>query len=234
MYKPNRPILFNGDSNMTGIELRDVSKSTAAVIAVGFSATNIINLAQDGASNDYIFDTTMAFLRFARDYENLKPKLVVIGWTQPQREQWWLENASGHGQLWEINKIGVGIPMPDRYRQRFEIWDHARHRDGRHISAMTDYWHNRIYTLHGYLESLDIPHLFFNAWLPLRDTQEGFNWNRCFFHPYDADMTYINWCRHHGHQEITPGLDHYDESAQTAWGNHLLEYAVQNNIVNLP
>jgi len=232
MYKPNFPVLFNGDSNMTGIELNDLTKSTAAVIAAGCSATNVINLSQDGASNDYIFDTTMAFLRFTRDYENLKPRLVVIGWTQPQREQWWLENERGVGQIWEINKIGVGIPLPDRYRRRFDTWDLSRHRNCHHITAMTDYWHNRIYTLHGYLEYLRIPHLFFNAWLPFRDTQEGLKWEKSFFHPYDADMTYINWCRKHGHQEITPGLDHYDESAQTAWANALLDYASEYGIVN--
>ena len=104
-------ILFNGDSNMAGEELLDRSQSMSGIIAKHFDAESV-NLSLSGASNERIYNTTLAYLE-----KNPAPDLVIIGWSEHGREQWYLD-----GKFHEVNNLGVGSNLPDQLRRRYQFW----------------------------------------------------------------------------------------------------------------
>jgi hypothetical protein len=217
-------ILFNGDSNMAGAELTSPDLGMANILGKIFNARHLFNLATDGASNDLIYDSTLKFLE---NNNNLRPDLVVIGWSEPARLQWFLTDAWGKSRLWEINHLGVGIPVPDQYQARYNQWlNYAKH-DGAWHMALSSYWHNKIYNLHGILKQLEIPHLFFNAFtgFRLQNNQEyKLDWDDSFYHPYDDSKTYVNTSLGNNYLEITPGLMHFPAQAHDEWATTLHNY----------
>jgi lysophospholipase L1-like esterase len=81
-------IYFNGDSNVAGTELPETTHGMAPKLAERFDGqykTKFINDATPGASNDLIYEQTLDFLN---NPSSPKPDLVVIGWTQFNRVQW--------------------------------------------------------------------------------------------------------------------------------------------------
>lgn len=101
-------IYFNGDSNVAGAELDDPdNESMAAVISQHFNADRVVD-ALNGASNDRIYDTTLRYIE-----NNAAPDLVIIGWSEHWREQWYLD-----GEFHEVNHIEVGQRIPEKYRRR--------------------------------------------------------------------------------------------------------------------
>lgn len=211
-------ILFNGDSNIAGEELIDRSKSMAGVIARHFNA-EYDNLAVSGCGNDRIYDTTLDYLR-----ENPKPDLVVIGWTEHGREQWYYDN-----RFHPVNRLGVGEPLPEHFRRRHQFWKNYIQQDPDWFRVMGMYWHNKIYNLHTMLLEKGIPHYFFNAFFPFyHPPEEQLDWKNHFFRPYEQNMCYITWCEHHGFKEITPGWHHYNEDAHLAWATELIKVMTQD------
>ena len=208
-------ILFNGDSNMNGEELDDKDLSMAGVITKFYNAT-ATSLAVSGASNDLIYDSTRQYLQ-----TNPAPDLVVIGWSEHGREQWYFEN-----EFHEINHLGVGKRIPEEFRQRYQFWKNHKARDPDWHKVMGLYWHNKIYNLHMWLYERNIPHLFFNAFhcFHIPNQKEQLNWHWNFFMPYYENRCYVNWCVEHGYEEITPGWRHYNEDAHAAWANTMIEY----------
>jgi hypothetical protein len=208
-------ILFNGDSNMSGEELEDPSLGMASVIASHFDAT-FVNLAVSGASNDLIYNSTLEYLD-----KNPKPDLVVIGWTEHGREQWYFD-----GKFHEINQLDVGQRVPEQFRRRYQFWKNHIQKEGEWHRVMGYYWHNKIYNLHLILQERKIIHLFFNAFnaFQIEKESEWLPWNHTFFRPYHQNLCYVNWCNERGYKEITPGWQHYDQNAHTAWGETMIDY----------
>jgi hypothetical protein len=208
-------ILFNGDSNMSGEELNNRGQCMAGVIANHFGAT-ATNIAVSGASNDLIYNSTLDYLR-----NNPAPDLVVIGWTEHGREQWYFD-----GEFHEINQLDVGQRIPEQFRRRYQFWKNHIQKEGEWHRVMGYYWHNKIYNLHLMLQEKNIPHLFFNAFnaFQVADLGEQLDWANAFFHPYHQNLCYINYCVEHEFKEITPGWQHYDHVAHEAWGNTMIDY----------
>lgn len=205
-------ILFNGDSNVAGEELIDRLKSMAGVIANHYSAEST-NLALSGASNDRIYDTTLQYLN-----TNSSPDLVVIGWSEHGREQWY-----HNGQFHEVNNLGVGASLPDQLKRRFQFWKQYIQKDEAWFRVMNIYWHNKIYNLHTILTEKNIPHLFFNAFHAFyHQENQQLDWQGQFFCPYHQNRCYVNWCVEHGFEEITPGWQHFNEDAHRRWGELLI------------
>lgn len=195
------------------------------------------NHAFGGASNDRIYDTTMEWL-FDRSTRKIqlkqRPSLVVIGWTQVNRIQWFLVDQWDSGEFWEINNIGVGIPLPDQYQARYDFWQTHIHKDGHWRVVMSNYWHNKIYNLHSMLDYFAIPHLFFNAFDPFSTENllpDQRQWDGCFMTPYDDTDAYIPWCFRNGYQEITPGWHHFREDAQAAWAERMCSHIKEHRIL---
>lgn len=205
-------ILFNGDSNVAGEELRDRSKSMAGVIADYYHADSV-NLALSGASNERIYNTTLEYLA-----NNPAPDLVVIGWSEHGREQWYY-----NGQFHEVNNLGVGASLPDQLKRRFQFWKQYIQQDAAWFRVMNIYWHNKIYNLHTILAEKNISHLFFNAFHAFHHPEnQQLDWQGQFFCPYYQNRCYVNWCVEHGFEEITPGWQHFNEDAHSKWGELLI------------
>jgi hypothetical protein len=220
-------ILFNGDSNMSGEELTDYSLGIASHLEKLLGATGTTNLSLCGSSNDRIYDTTMEYIRQNRDVD-----LVIIGWSEFCRVQWFLTDQ-GYPEFWEINNLGVGRQPPEEYKLRKENWERTS-RNNDYRTGMSHYWHERIYNVHKYFEFHNIPHLFFHAFHDFRinETQYQLDWNKQYFHPYNSTQTYIHWCHDNGFKEITPGWYHYEPDAQEAWANYIFNYIIDNNLLS--
>lgn len=229
-------IYFNGDSNVAGSELADPDKGMAGCLARSLGMP-YQNNAFGGASNDRIYDTTMDTLfdrATNRPQLRQRPDLVVIGWTQFSRIQWFLVDAWNQGEFWEVNNLGVGMPVPDQYQSRYEFWKTDIRFDSHWDAVLGKYWHNKIFNLHCLLAHFKIPHLFFNAFqcfLTHGLTQDQQDWQSCFMAPYDDRLCYVPWCFRQGYQEITPGWNHFQEDAHTEWAAIMDQYIRQHKIL---
>jgi hypothetical protein len=226
-------IYFNGDSNVAGTELPESTHSMAHKLANKFNGqykTKFINDATPGASNDLIYEQTLDFLN---NPDSPKPDLVVIGWTQFIRVQWFLTDEWNQGRFWEINQIGVGIPVPDEYKERYNHYVENVETDGFWQVVQSAYWHNKIFNVHKLLEYKKIPHLFFNAFdqFVMPDNKFTLDWNNRFLSPYSTDEIYTKWCAKQGFKEITPGQFHYESNAHNAWADHMYNHIKKHNIV---
>lgn len=206
-------ILFNGDSNMGGEELADKKLGMAGVITDYYSAT-ATNLAVSGASNDLIYNSTWEYLQ-----TNPAPDLVVIGWSEHGREQWYFEN-----QFHEINQLDVGQQIPNEFRRRYQFWKNHIQKDPNWHRVMSYYWHNKIYNLHMWMYERKIPHLFFNAFhhFQIESEKEWMDWHCCFFCPYNERQCYVPFCIEHNYEELTPGWQHFEPAGHKAWADILI------------
>lgn len=225
-------VLLNGDSNMSGEELDDVS------LSIGHQFCHIlggeaVNLSYTGSSNDRIYDTTMAYIT------NNPVDFVLIGWSEMSRVQWFT-NAEGQGKFYEINNLGVGKqPLPYEYQERYNHWKKFMADDWQFGKVMGWYWREKIYNLHCLMNYNKIPHLFFHAFhrFHVYDKQYQLNWHDRFIDPYEnpntLPTTYIHWSRNNGYQEITPGWFHYEPAAQRAWAELLVDHVNTHNLTTI-
>jgi hypothetical protein len=215
-------ILFNGDSNMCGTELSDLSQGVAPQICNILKGTEI-NLAIAGASNDRIYNTTIEYLQ-----NNPTPDLIVIGWSEFARVQWFIE-SNGIGKFYEINSINVGVKVPGNWQQRHQHWTTAVCNNQNYRRALSLYWHERIFNLHSYFTHLKIPHVFFNAFhaFSVFEKENQLDWNNTYLDPYDFNLTYIEFLASHGYKEITPGKFHFESNAQRKWAERVTDYIKQ-------
>lgn len=220
---------------MAGGELDDPADGMSVslyrrLVPADFHCYQLNNLAENGASNDLIYDTTM---RYLENPNNPRPDLVVIGWSQFNRIQWYLVDRWNKGAFWEINKLGVGIPVPEEYQNRYQHWkDHVEQGGHWHL-VQSAYWHNKIFNLHSMLDHMRIPHLFFNAFDPFvtHHDQYHLDWQGCFMGPYEDTYIYTRWCEREGYQEITPGWQHYNADAHDRWASIMYDYMKNQNII---
>ena len=208
-------IYFNGDSNMAGSEVHH-DDAIPQHISNYFKACDVENQALIGGSNDYIYESTMEYLRHHR------PDLVVIGWSDSGRIQIFDDTD---GNAIQLNAIGVGqIPM--HYEPIKKLLQDRMSVGSDYSKHISFYWHYKIYSLHNYLKHLGIKHLFFNAFDlfgPLKShKQYHVDWNHSYFNPYD--ITYVNWCLANGYQEVTKGHFHFVPEAQKAWADLLCSH----------
>jgi hypothetical protein len=221
--KPTRKILINGDSNMCGEELDDRSLGIAPQLS-SILGMQEINLSLSGSSNDRIYDTTMRYVQ-----NQTAPDLIVIGWSEYVRVQWFLTEWD-RPEWVEINNLGIGQRLPPaEYLLRLEHW-HKSALNPDYRKGLSLYWHERIFNLHKYLEYWRIPHVFFHAFhdFKLYEREYQLNWNSAFMNPYHHELTYVHWCAGNNYKEITPGMFHYEPAAQRAWAEKLAEYINQN------
>lgn len=195
------------------------------------------NQAFGGASNDRIYDTTMEALfdrSSGRPQLRWRPDLVVIGWTQFSRVQWFLVDQWDQGDFWEVNNLGVGMPVPEQYQSRYEFWKTDIRYDAHWDAVLGKYWHNKIFNLHCMLDYFKIPHLFFNAFqcfLTHGLTLDQQQWNGSFMSPYNDDLCYVPWCFRQGYQEITPGWNHFQEDAHSEWADVIDQHLKHHHIL---
>jgi hypothetical protein len=219
-------ILINGDSNMAGAELENLSMSIGAQLCKRLNAKEI-NIALGGASNDRIYNSTIEYLTKHKNID-----FVVIGWSDAYRTQWFIEEHDNL-VLKEVNLLGIGT-LPEKYIKRKEHWYKVAATPER-CMALNHYWHERIYNVHKYLEFHKIPHLFFNAFhdFTIEDSQYYLDWSHRFFGPYDPHLAYTRWAQLNGYQEITPGQFHYEPAAHQAWAQMMFDHIQKHSLLKL-
>jgi len=226
-------IFFNGDSNMAGTEVAEnesIPYYLEEMIKSRVGDTTSVNLALAGASNDYIYDTTMEYLR------NNKPDLIVIGWSDAGRMQWFNKKT---GTLMEMNALSVhkyeeDFPENEEYFIRGELLKAKMHHTSEFALQTTLYWHNKIYNMHSMLDYMGIKHLFFSAFPMFNPrTIEGpyaLNWEQGYYKPYE--QSYLAYCMHNNYKQVTEGWYHYEPAGQRAWAEELFKYIGPRHIAD--
>lgn len=208
---------------MSGCEVAQ-NETIAHFLAEKFDA-EYDNLSYTGCSNDRIYDSTMDYLR------DNTPNLIVIGWTEPHRIQWFDPDI---GELIEMNsKLITYTPYTEAQRARAELCRDLMDIEGDYGKQQTLYWHNKIYNMHQMLKYKNIPHLFFSAidnfeYLRFVDTY-CHDWGANYYKPYWS--SYRTWGVETNQTQVTPGWFHYDAAGQRAWADILYNHMVKNDII---
>jgi hypothetical protein len=226
-------ILFNGDSNMSGEEVaadESIAFHIEQSIKSQIGTSESVNLALTGASNDYIYDTTIEYLK------NNTPDLVIIGWSDSGRMQWFNKNTGGMMEMnaIEVHKYDRENKNNDEYFRRSSLLKDRMNFTSEYASHLTLYWHNKIFNLHTMLDYMGIKHLFFSAF-PMFNARTipgeyALNWEQGFFKPYE--MSYIAWCTQNNYCQITEGWWHFEPAAQKAWADEIFKYINPRHITD--
>ena len=221
-------IYFNGDSNVAGAELENPAEQGFAGKLAKALGGEVTNDATAGASNWKILETTRAFLQTKET-----PDLIVIGWTECFREDWFFAGKyrSLRSPSLPIKNI---VDLPE-----FAYWDENMEQNPIYKHQMTKAFNRIIYNLHLELNYLCIPHLFFNAidsfskfeGIAHKDNVYRFDWGDCFFEPYTDNMSWREWAKERNFEEVSPGGWHFTEPCQDAWTELMYNYIKENDIV---
>jgi len=169
--------------------------------------------AESASSNHRISRTTLQYILDQMNDKRDIPDFVIIGWSTWERREWLHDGVS-----WQISAGGVGDDWPDAVKHAYRDW-----------VLNIDYnlcmreAQKSIYELHLDLRLLNVKHLFFNTFLPLSNV-EHLDWLGSYIAPYDADLTFYNWCRAQGFQPVYPGSYHFGADAHAAWARFLEPY----------
>jgi hypothetical protein len=174
--------------------------------------------AQAGCSNTRIMRTTRDWTRDNPDA--VKDTFMIIQWTTWEREEWWHE-----GHDFQVNASGIDdVPesLQERYKQ-FVVnvdWVQCRQRA-----------HEEIWTFHNELKDQGVRHLMFNGNNHFGDMVDRHDWGTSYMHPYSAEMTYDSVLRSNGFSTVNPESWHFGADAHCFWGNYLLQYMHDHNLL---
>lgn len=176
--------------------------------------------AESAASNARIIRTTRLWME--QNAHNLSRTLMIIQWSTWEREEWLID-----GDYYQINASGIDhVPAShqDRYREFVAAVDWRR---------STESAHQEIWSFHQELKKAGVKHLFFNGNSHFGDiaVKKQKDWGTAYISPYDAQMTYDQWLKSHGHDTVSPDSWHFGEAAHGAWARFVLQYIVANKLV---
>lgn len=173
--------------------------------------------AESAASNYRIERTTRAWMEQLPPWESA---FVVIGWSTWEREEW-LHN----GEYLQVGSSGLDW-VPEELKQRYKEfvvnvdWQECQ-----------QYWYEQIWRLHVDLESMRIPHIFFNCNNKFDRVPEKYNWGTSYIQPH-GPITYDLALREADFATVNPESWHFGADAHCFWSEFLLQYAIQNSIID--
>ena len=175
--------------------------------------------AESASSNARILRTARIWADQHRDRSD---QLMLIQWSTWEREEWIID-----GRPYQVNASGIDH-VPDSHQQRYRDWI-----AGLDWQKSETYWHREIHSFHLELSSQGIRHVFFNGNSHFGDIPESarFDWGANYISPYDADATYDQWLRRHGHDTVAPNSWHFGRSAHAAWSRFVLQYCIANRMI---
>ena len=235
-------IFFNGDSHTSGTELPD-GTAYSNVLASMLNAEIVGNPAVGGASNYRIARTTDAYLDKC-EAENKFPDLVVIGWSQVCRFDWFHDgkyrSACAGGDDLSVETMYSTNP---RRAAGWEIVTKAASPES--IYYLSLFHFEMIYNVHLRLEHLGIKHLFFNGCEGFRDPYRtgpaihdtgfmmrypDYDWGNTFWRILDKkDASLMTWASNRNYP-ITK-WHHTSEEAHIEFANILKDYMSEHNII---
>ena len=174
--------------------------------------------ASSGGSNDRIIRTTIEWIE--NNSDRLKDTFIILQWTTWEREEWLHE-----GTWYQVNASGIdSVPtqLQDRYKHYVVNIDWA---------IKTPEAHDKIWSMHLYLKTLGIRHLFFSAHSTFSDIQNHQDWGKYYMHPYVREESYHNWLKNNGGTYANAASYHFDAKSHRLWADHVLQYINDNNLI---
>jgi hypothetical protein len=176
--------------------------------------------AESGSSNRRIIRTTLEFIRQRRGY--FRDTLIIIGWSTWERS----EILDDDGQYWQIGASGLDyLPthLHDRYRNFIGTINWRRSMNKAYAEVIT---------MHNWLKSRGISHLFFNCNSHFRNIDDRTaNWGACYLDPYNPDRTMDRILRKHKFETVNPNSWHFGKDAHCFWADYVLHYLNSNNLL---
>jgi hypothetical protein len=206
-------LYVNGDSHCYGSGVES-NNTFAHHVATNFNSL-LVNQAKSGASNQRIIRTTKEYL------ENNTPDLVLIGWSTWEREEW-----EYNGNYYNVNSSGHDS-LPRELEESYKIWVTEQTSDLTDIKSQ--HWHQEIYKLHLDLQQKNIPHLFFNCMYNFFKINDYKDWNYNYVDPYNNDYSYYWFLKARGYD--ADDWYHFKADGHQAWGNFLIEYIENHDII---
>ena len=237
-------IFVNGDSHSAGAELiedycfaEDDPKYTAygrrphpdaVPLTYGYKLAQALNTgffleAESASSNDRILRTTQSYVDDISDSKNLHDKIIIIGWSSWEREEW-KQPGRDYIQVTASGADSVPEELGDRYKQ----W--VINQTPAVVREKCEYWHGKIWDLHKQLEDKGIRHLFFNSYNhfttnnPADDVDDQKLWGDSYISPYEKSGTYYHWLQDQGFDTVKYGSQHYGKDGHSAWFKFLLSW----------
>lgn len=176
--------------------------------------------AESASSNQRIIRTTEKWL--GETGYDPREIFMIIQWSTWERQEWLIDD------IWyQINASGIDqVPHShqSRYREYIDNVDWAE---------CTRYWHDTIWQLHLKLQSLDIRHVFFNGNSHFETIPQDcrFDWGPNYIGPYEADLTWNQWLRNHGHDTVAPNSWHFGRQAHAAWARFILSHVAKCKLI---
>lgn len=234
-------IFFSGDSHTSGSELSDPNTECYAPILANLLNGEIIeNASIGGASIDRILRVTEKFLFLCN---GSYPDLIVIGWTEPKRHDWFFEHAPDNYETVNSDNF-LADKAYTLNRKRFAI-EKRMFENTLAENILCKYFQSRIYNLHLKLNHLKIPHLFFNAHtsyydhiynrqseLLIHNEFIEFDWNKRFWNPYhDTHGCFKLWAQYNNYNITNYG--HAEAKAHESFAKLLHQYITDNNLLSI-
>ena len=181
-------------------------------IAQHYSADYVTD-AESASSNDRIIRTTREYLK------NNNPDLIIIGWATWEREEWLHNNV-----YYQITASGADI-VPPELHTRYKQWviEKANTYAQDEINN-----YSKIWRFHRELTQQQIPHLFFNTYLPFGHVNlnsiDKRDWGKNYIDPYNHQGTYYYWLEQRGYKRASDSSYHYLADAHQAWADFLIPH----------
>jgi len=174
--------------------------------------------AESASSNDRIIRTAKEYIESHQ--KTLHRTLMVIQWSTWEREEWIIDN-----EYYQVNASGIDA-VPESHQDRYK-----KYIANTDWQAKTEQAHETVWQFHQYLESLDIPHLFFNGNSNFSKISDQKVWGASYLDPYSSSMTYHSILQSKGIDTVSPHSYHYGADGHRAWANYILHYLIDNQLV---
>ena len=173
--------------------------------------------AESASSNDRIMRTTKQWIQIHE--KDLYRTLVIIQWSTWEREEWLIDN-----KYYQVNASGIDV-VPDSYQQQYK--EYVANIDWQEKTLEA---HLKIWNFHLYLESINIPHVFFNGNTCFDKINNQKNWGLSYIGPYNAESTFHS-ISSKKFDTVAPHSWHYGADAHRSWANYLTHYLLDNKLL---
>ena len=213
------PAAFAVDDGRNGIDRRPHPENLAASWCTHLARDLGMTLhcdAESASSNDRIIRTTREWI--ANNPDQLHCVFMVIQCTTWEREEWLHK-----GIRYQVNSSGTDW-VPEELQQRYKQFVIDINWKTKTLES-----HQKIWTLHTELQSLNIPHLFYNTFCSFSSIYNRHDWGTSYLDPYNRQGSYDAILQQNGHVH-TKGY-HFDAKGHCFWANYVLQYIKQHNLV---
>ena len=177
----------------------------------------VANYSESASSNTRIIRTTKEFLE---NRTNPDQVFIIIQWSTWEREEWLIDDI-----YYQVNASGIDH-VPESHQQQYK--EYIASVDW---NRKTQEAHHEIWEFHLYLESMNIPHLFFNGNNSFSRIRNQQVWGNSYIEPYNDAMTYSNWLQQQGHKTVSKDSYHFGPESHRQWGDFIVQYLINNRMV---